>query len=44
MGLNSEKFFSILQIERDGISAMKFETTQMHFLSEVFITVAVVVA
>ena len=44
MGLNSEKFVSIIRIERDGISAMKFETTQMHFLSEVFIADAVVVA
>lgn len=44
MGLNSEKFVSIIQIEGDGISAMNFETTQMHFLSEDFIADAVVVA
>ena len=44
MGLNSEKFVSIIQIEGDGISAMNFETTQMHFLSKVFIADAVVVA
>ena len=28
--------------KRDGISAIKFEATQIHFLSDVFVAVAVV--
>ena len=32
------------RIKRDGISAMKFEATRIHFLSDVFVAVAVVVA
>ena len=31
-------------MERDGISALKFEAARMHFLSDVFAAVAVVVA
>ena len=30
--------------ERDGISAIKFEAARLHFLSDVFVAVAVVVA
>ena len=30
--------------ERDGISAIKFEAAPLHFLSDVFVAVAVVVA
>ena len=39
-------FFSLTLIpsfiERDGISAMKFEVARLHFLSDVFVAVAVV--
>ena len=35
---------SIWRIKRDGISAIKFEAAQIHFLSDVFVPVAVVVA
>ena len=31
------------RIKRDGISAIKFEAAQIHFLSDVFVAVAVVV-
>ena len=31
-------------MERDGISAIKFEATRLHFLSDVLVAVAVVVA
>ena len=31
-------------IEWDGISAIKFEAAQIHFLSDVFVAVTVVVA
>ena len=31
-------------MKRDGISAIKFEAAQIHFLSDVFLAVAVVVA
>ena len=34
---------SIWRIKRDGISVIKFEATQIHFLSDVFVAVAVVV-
>ena len=30
--------------DRDGISAIKFEAAQTHFLSDVFVAVALVVA
>ena len=32
------------ELERDGISAIKFEAGQIHFLSDVYVAVAVVVA
>ena len=38
------KNVNIWRIERDGISAIKFEAARIHFLSDVFVTVAVVVA
>ena len=41
---NSKTFSNIWRIERDGISAIKFEAARIHFLSYVFLTVAVVVA
>ena len=31
-------------MERDGISAIKFEAARLHFLSDALVTVAVVVA
>ena len=34
----------IWRIERVGISAIKFEVVQIHFLSDVFVAVAVIVA
>ena len=42
--LTLEKFANIWQIEQAGVRAMKFETAQMSFLSDVFAAVAVVVA
>ena len=33
-----------MTIKRDGIIAMKFEAARIHFLSDVFVPVAVVVA
>ena len=39
-------FFSfpeLLCIKRDGISAIKFEAARIHFLSDVFVAVAVAV-
>ena len=41
---NSKKVANIWRIKRDGISAIKFEAAQIHFLSNVFVAVAVVVA
>ena len=38
------KFNVIWRTERDGISAIKFEAVRLHFLSDVFVAVAVVVA
>ena len=38
------KFANIWRIKRDGISAIKLEAAQIHFLSDVFVAVAVVVA
>ena len=38
-----EKFAKIWPIERDGISAMKFEAAGFLFLSDVFVAVAVAV-
>ena len=39
-----QKKANIWRIKRDGISAIKFEAAQIHFLSKVFLAVAVVVA
>jgi len=39
-----KKFVNIWRIKRDGMSAIKFEALRIHFLSEVFLAVAVVVA
>ena len=39
-----KKIANNLRIKRDGISAIKFEAAQIHFLSDVFLAVAVVVA
>ena len=39
-----KKFANIWRIKRDGISAIKFEAAQIHFLSDVFVAVAVVFA
>ena len=41
---SSKKIANIWLIKRDGISAIKFEAARIHFLSEVFVAVAVVVA
>ena len=35
---------NIWRIERDGIRAIEFEAARIHFLSDVFVTIAVVVA
>ena len=40
----TKKFAKILRIKRDGISAIKFKAACIPFLSDVFVTVAVVVA
>ena len=37
-------FANIWRSKRDGISTIKFEAVRIHFLSDVFVTVAVVVA
>ena len=43
--LQLETFANIWGIERDGISAVKFEAlSQIHFLSDVFVVVVVVVS
>ena len=42
--ISRKKKPNIWQIERDGISAIKFETARLHFLSDVFVAVAVFVA
>ena len=39
-----KKIASIWRIERDGISAIKFEAAPLHFVTDVFVAVAVVVA
>ena len=41
---NSKKFANIWRIIRDGISTIKFQVARIHFLSGVFVAVAVVVA
>ena len=42
--LNSKKIANIWRIKRDGIIAIKFETAQIHFLSDAFLAVAVAFA
>ena len=42
--LKSKNFANIWRIERDGISAIKFQAARIHFLSDVFVAVAIVVA
>ena len=39
-----KRFFNIWRGKRDGIRAIKFKVTRLHFLSDVFVAVAVVVA
>ena len=39
-----QKFANIWRIRRDGMSAIKFKVAQIHFLSDVFVAVPVVVA
>ena len=39
-----QKIANIWRIKRDGISAIKFEAARLHFLSDVFVAVAIVVA
>ena len=41
---NSKKFANIWRTERDELSATKFQAAQLHFLSDVLVAVAVVVA
>ena len=42
--LQKKKNANLWQIKGDGISAIKFEAAQIHFLSDVFVAVAVFVA
>ena len=39
-----EKIANIRQIDRDGISTIKFEAVRIHFFGGVFVATAVVVA
>ena len=39
-----KKFANIRRIKQDGISAIKFEAARIHFLSNVVVTITVVVA
>ena len=39
-----KRFANIWRIKQDGISAVKFEAAQIHFLSDAFVAVFVVVA
>ena len=41
---NSKTFANIWWIKRDGISAITFEAARIHFVSDAFVAVAVVVA
>ena len=41
---STPKTADIWRIEREGLSARKFEAAQLHFLSDVFVAVAVAVA
>ena len=38
----SKKFANTRRIKRDEIRAVKFEAAQIHFLSDVFVAVAIV--
>ena len=42
--LSFKKIANIWRIKRDVVSAIKFEAARIHFLSEVFVAVAVIVA
>ena len=42
--LQKKQNANLWQIKGDGISAIKFEAAQIHFLSDVFVAVAVFVA
>ena len=37
-----ENFANILRTERDGINAIEFETARIHFISDVFVAIAVI--
>ena len=37
-----EHFANIFRTERDGVSVIEFETARIHFISEVFVTNAIV--
>ena len=39
-----QKIANNWRMKRDGISAIEFEAAQIHFLSDVFVAVAVVLA
>ena len=39
--IQSFRIANILRIKQDGISAIKFEAARIHFLSDVFVAVAV---
>ena len=40
---NPQKFANIWRMKQDGISAIKFDAVRIHFLSDVFVAVAVFV-
>ena len=42
--MQSFRFQLLTRIKRDGINAIKFEAAQIHFFSDVFVAVAVVVS
>ena len=44
LGGKGLKFANIWKIEWDGINEIKFGTVQIHFLSDVFVAIAIVVA
>ena len=37
-----ENFGNIFRTERDGISAIEFETARIHFIIDVFVAIAVI--
>ena len=41
---NSKQFANIWRIKQEGISAIKFEAAQIHFLSDFLVAVAIFVA